>query len=197
MSWLSRLVNVFRSDRVGDALDDELAFHLEATIDALIAEGLAGRGRDAEARRRLGNARRDARAQPRREAAALARGRRARRGFRSPHAAQERDAPPSPWSSLWAWRWAPARRPSCSSTRWCFESCRFASPVGSFILRCRPPAPRRRAKARRSATRCSSVSRRPAPDGSSWWSLATRHGVERCFTTRPTAKIGCTAARLR
>jgi hypothetical protein len=30
---LRRALNVFRSDRVGDDLDDELAFHLEATAD--------------------------------------------------------------------------------------------------------------------------------------------------------------------
>ncbi len=39
MSWLSRLVNVFRSERVGDALDDEQAFHVEAATSALIDEG--------------------------------------------------------------------------------------------------------------------------------------------------------------
>ena len=50
MSWLSRLVNVFRSDRVGDELDEELAFHVDATTDALIDEGVvAGGGRAAGA----------------------------------------------------------------------------------------------------------------------------------------------------
>jgi len=40
VSLLRRALNVFRSHRVGDDLDDELAFHLEATIDQLVAEGL-------------------------------------------------------------------------------------------------------------------------------------------------------------
>ncbi len=56
MSWLSRLVNVFRSDRVGDALDDEVSFHIEATTDALIDQGLSPEDAAAQARRRFGNA---------------------------------------------------------------------------------------------------------------------------------------------
>ena len=56
MSWLSRLVNVFRSDRVGDALDDEQAFHVEATTSALIDAGASPEEAAAEARRRFGNA---------------------------------------------------------------------------------------------------------------------------------------------
>jgi hypothetical protein len=56
MSWLSRLANVFRSSRVGDALDEELAFHVESTTDALIKDGLSPDEAAAQARRRLGNA---------------------------------------------------------------------------------------------------------------------------------------------
>jgi len=40
MSFLSRLVNVFRSGRVDDDLDDELRFHLEQRTQALIAGGM-------------------------------------------------------------------------------------------------------------------------------------------------------------
>jgi predicted permease len=56
MSWLSRLVNVFRGDRVVDDLDDELRFHLESTAERLVAEGLTPDAAEREARRRLGNA---------------------------------------------------------------------------------------------------------------------------------------------
>lgn len=55
MSWLSRVVNVFRGDRVTDDLDDELRFHLEATIDQLVADGRTLEAATLEARRRLGN----------------------------------------------------------------------------------------------------------------------------------------------
>jgi hypothetical protein len=37
MSLLTRAFNVFRSHRVSDDLDEELRFHLEATIDQLLA----------------------------------------------------------------------------------------------------------------------------------------------------------------
>jgi hypothetical protein len=64
------------------------------------------------------------------------------------------------------------------------------SPVGSSILRCRRPA---LANARKLAVQLPAVERQPqAPGGSSGWSLATRHGAERCFTTHQTARIGCT-----
>ena len=56
MSWLSRLVNVFRSDRVGDELDEELAFHVDATADALIDQGVPPKEAARLARRRVGNA---------------------------------------------------------------------------------------------------------------------------------------------
>ena len=35
MSWLSRITNVFRSDRLDQDLDDEQRFHLEARADEL------------------------------------------------------------------------------------------------------------------------------------------------------------------
>ena len=35
MSLISRILNVFRSDRVDDDLDDELRFHLEERTKAL------------------------------------------------------------------------------------------------------------------------------------------------------------------
>ena len=55
MSLLRRALNVFRSHRVNDDLDDELRFHLEATIDQLVAEGLTVEAATLAARRRLGN----------------------------------------------------------------------------------------------------------------------------------------------
>jgi hypothetical protein len=55
MSWLSRLANVFRSERVSDELDDELAFHIDETTDALIDEGVPPHEALRLARRRVGN----------------------------------------------------------------------------------------------------------------------------------------------
>ena len=40
MSLISRIVNVFRSGRVDDDLDDELRFHLEETTQRLMDDGL-------------------------------------------------------------------------------------------------------------------------------------------------------------
>lgn len=56
MSFLSRLANVCRSGRVTDDLDDELRFHLEATAERLVAEGMSPESARREAARRLGNA---------------------------------------------------------------------------------------------------------------------------------------------
>ena len=56
MSWLSRVVNVFREERVTDELDEELQFHVESRARDLIADGLAPDEAYREARRRLGNA---------------------------------------------------------------------------------------------------------------------------------------------
>ena len=56
MSWLSRVVNVFRQERVTDELDEELQFHVESRARDLIADGLAPDEAYREARRRLGNA---------------------------------------------------------------------------------------------------------------------------------------------
>jgi putative ABC transport system permease protein len=55
MSWVSRIVNVFRSAHVEDDLDDELRFHLDEKTRRLIGEGLAPDVAAREARRRLGN----------------------------------------------------------------------------------------------------------------------------------------------
>jgi hypothetical protein len=52
MSWVSRIVNVFRSDRVDDDLDDELRFHLEQKTNALIAAGLTPEAATVEAQRK-------------------------------------------------------------------------------------------------------------------------------------------------
>ncbi|MPY87816.1 MAG: FtsX-like permease family protein [Luteitalea sp.] len=40
MSWLSRLINVVRASKVERDLDDELRFHIDARIDALVQTGL-------------------------------------------------------------------------------------------------------------------------------------------------------------
>ena len=56
MSWLSRVVNVFRQERVTDELDEELQFHVESRARDLVGDGLAPDEAYREARRRLGNA---------------------------------------------------------------------------------------------------------------------------------------------
>jgi predicted permease len=55
MSWLSRLANVFRSDRLDRDLDAELRFHIEAGTEELIARGLTPDDAAREARRHFGN----------------------------------------------------------------------------------------------------------------------------------------------
>src|SRR5450432_1794413 len=55
MSWLSRLANVFRSDRLDRDLDAELEFHIEARTEELIARGLTADDAAREARRHFGN----------------------------------------------------------------------------------------------------------------------------------------------
>jgi predicted permease len=55
MSLLSRIANVFRSGRVADDLDDELAFHVESTAERLVAEGMSPEAARREAARRFGN----------------------------------------------------------------------------------------------------------------------------------------------
>jgi hypothetical protein len=39
MSWLSRVVNVFRADRVSREIDEELQFHLDSRIEDLVRAG--------------------------------------------------------------------------------------------------------------------------------------------------------------
>ena len=41
MSWLSRITNVFRSDRLDQDLDDEQRFHLKARADELEERGVS------------------------------------------------------------------------------------------------------------------------------------------------------------
>jgi predicted permease len=55
MSWLARLRNVFRTDRVSDDLERELAFHLAERTDDLIARGATPEEAEREARRRFGS----------------------------------------------------------------------------------------------------------------------------------------------
>jgi predicted permease len=54
MSWLTRLVNVFRPGKVSDDIDRELAFHVAERTDELIADGVSPEAARTEARRRLG-----------------------------------------------------------------------------------------------------------------------------------------------
>jgi len=55
MSFLSRFTNVFRPARVERQLDEELAFHIEARIDDLVAGGMSRDAAEATARRQFGS----------------------------------------------------------------------------------------------------------------------------------------------
>jgi putative ABC transport system permease protein len=55
MSWLSRVVAVFRSDRLNRDLDDEMRFHIEARIEEYTSEGLSVVEASARARREFGS----------------------------------------------------------------------------------------------------------------------------------------------
>jgi predicted permease len=55
MSWLARLINVFRAEKVSDDIDRELEFHLAERADELTAAGDTPQAARLEARRRLGN----------------------------------------------------------------------------------------------------------------------------------------------
>ena len=55
MSWLSRVVNVVRRNRVNHDLDDEIQFHLDARTDELVRSGMAADEARREAQRLFGN----------------------------------------------------------------------------------------------------------------------------------------------
>src|SRR5690242_19956008 len=55
MSWLSRVVNVFRSSRVDRDLEDELRFHVDSRIEELIRGGMTRQEAERETRGRFGN----------------------------------------------------------------------------------------------------------------------------------------------
>ena len=55
MSWLSRLTNAFRPDRLDDELEEELRFHLEARAEEAVHRGANPQDAAVEARLRLGN----------------------------------------------------------------------------------------------------------------------------------------------
>lgn len=55
MSWVNRLISVFRPGKVSDDIDRELQFHLAERIDDLTAAGVPPEAARREARRRLGN----------------------------------------------------------------------------------------------------------------------------------------------
>jgi predicted permease len=55
MSWLERFRNVFRSDRVSDGIDREMAFHLAERAEDLLAHGVTPDEAQREARRRFGS----------------------------------------------------------------------------------------------------------------------------------------------
>ena len=56
MSWLSRVHNAFRSDRLDQDLRDELEFHIETRTEELIRSGVDPKDAAYTARRAFGNA---------------------------------------------------------------------------------------------------------------------------------------------
>ena len=56
MSWLSRVVNVFRPERVNRDLDEEIQFHLDARTADLTSRGMDPEQARAQAQRQFGNA---------------------------------------------------------------------------------------------------------------------------------------------
>ena len=55
MSWLSRLANVIRRDRVDHDLEEEMRFHLAARTDDLVRDGMPAEDARAQTRRQFGN----------------------------------------------------------------------------------------------------------------------------------------------
>lgn len=55
MSWLYRLMNAFRPDRLDSELEEELRFHLEARAEEAVRRGVSPEEAAREARLRLGN----------------------------------------------------------------------------------------------------------------------------------------------
>jgi predicted permease len=55
MSWISRVVNVFRSSDVDRALNDEIRFHIESRIEELVAGGMSPEIAETIARRQFGS----------------------------------------------------------------------------------------------------------------------------------------------
>jgi predicted permease len=54
MSWLTRILNVFRSRRLDAELDEELAFHIAESTEELVADGMSPDEAACVARRRFG-----------------------------------------------------------------------------------------------------------------------------------------------
>ena len=55
MSWVSRVVNVVRRNRVNHDLDEEIEFHIDARTDELVRSGMAADDARREAQRLFGN----------------------------------------------------------------------------------------------------------------------------------------------
>jgi putative ABC transport system permease protein len=55
MPWYVRMCNIFRTERLDEALDSELEFHLAETVDRFVAEGMPEEEARRQARLRLGN----------------------------------------------------------------------------------------------------------------------------------------------
>src|ERR1700722_3982761 len=55
MKWLGRLRTMFRPNRLGADLDDELRFHLEERVDENIAAGMSAEEARRDAHLRFGN----------------------------------------------------------------------------------------------------------------------------------------------
>ncbi len=55
MSWISRIANVFRHERIASDLDEELRFHVAERTEGFVRDGMPRAEAELRARRRLGN----------------------------------------------------------------------------------------------------------------------------------------------
>jgi hypothetical protein len=55
MSWISRIANVFRRERIASDLDEELRFHVAERTEEFVRDGMSRGEAELRARRQLGN----------------------------------------------------------------------------------------------------------------------------------------------
>ena len=170
MSWLSRVINVFRAERVTDELDEELQFHVDSRARDLMTHGMtseeAYRRGPAAARKRG----RDSRAQPGREARRASGRRSAGPAVRDPDAASRpgRLTGRGRLAGTGDWRLHGGVRAGR-----CPDPSAVARPRAGDAGLCRRARRQRHASARRSTIRSSPVSSMRCGGAPSWPLSAT------------------------